>query len=275
VKVFLSSDMEGTAGIVDWAQCIGESWEATAGRALLLAEVNAAIEGAVAGGATEVVVNDSHSSMRNLPPDQLAAEASYISGAGKPLYMMQGLDGSFDAVLFVSYHCSVGAAANLSHTYNPSAFSEVRLNGTVTGEAGINALVAAHFGVPVVLVTGDGVACAETAELLPGVHQAVVKEAVSRNAAHSLHPVRARALIHRTAQEAVAAAGSATPPDFGGTATLDIQLRTSDIAETATYVQRVERTGTRSIRLQDSDLLRLFRTFVTVVLLTRGAAEVR
>ena len=102
---------------------------------------------------------------------------------------MQGLDGSFDAVLFVSYHGSVGAPAGLSHTYNPRAVVEARLDGVVTGEAGINALVAAHYGVPVVLVTGDRCACEETAALIPGVHAAVVKEPVSRLAAHSLHPV--------------------------------------------------------------------------------------
>src|SRR5579863_7516265 len=92
MKVFLSSDMEGTAGVVDWEQCIGPGPEAAAGRELLLAEVNAAIEGAIAGGATEIVVNDSHANMRNLPPGQLLGEASYISGSHKPLYMMQGLD---------------------------------------------------------------------------------------------------------------------------------------------------------------------------------------
>ena len=162
-----------------------------AGRRLLLAEVNAAIEGALAGGASEIVVNDSHSAMRNLPPDALAGQASYISGSHKPLYMMQGLDSSFDAVLFVSYHGSIGAAAGLSHTYNPRAVIEARLDGVVTGEAGINALVAAHYGVPVVLVTGDRCACEETAALIPGVHAAVVKDPVSRVAAHSLHPARA------------------------------------------------------------------------------------
>jgi len=93
MKVLLSSDMEGTAGVVDWEQCVGDGPEAAAGRGLLLAEVNAAIEGALAGGATEIVVNDSHATMRNLPPDALAGEASYISGSHKPLYMMQGLDG--------------------------------------------------------------------------------------------------------------------------------------------------------------------------------------
>ncbi len=144
MKVFLSSDMEGTAGVVDWDQCVGDGPEATAGRRLLLAEVNAAIEGARAGGATELVVNDSHATMRNLPPVELAGEASYISGSHKPLYMMQGLDGSFDAVLLVSYHGSVGAPAGLSHTYSPRVVAEARLNGVACGEAGINALVAAR-----------------------------------------------------------------------------------------------------------------------------------
>ncbi len=275
MKVFLSSDMEGTAGIVDWEQCIGESAAATAGRELLLGEVNAAIEGAMAGGADEIVVNDSHSSMRNLPAERLAGQASYLSGAGKPLYMMQGLDENFDAVLFVSYHCSVGAAANLSHTYNPAAFAEVRLNGTITGEAGINALVAAHHRVPVVLITGDRVACEEAAQLLPGITQAVVKEPISRNAALSLHPVRARELIADAARTAVARAGESAAPNFGDPVTLDISVTNSDVAEVASWIQRVERTDTRSIRLHDDDLLRLFRTFVTVVLLTRGAAGVR
>ena len=178
MKIFLSSDMEGTAGVVDWEQCVGDGPQAAAGRRLLLDEVNAAIEGAIDGGACEIVVNDSHSTMRNLPPDAIAGQASYISGSHKPLYMMQGLDASFDAVLFVSYHGSVGASAGLSHTYNPRAVVEARINDVVTGEAGINALVAAHHGVPVVLVTGDRCACEETAALIPGVHAAVVKEHV-------------------------------------------------------------------------------------------------
>src|SRR5215831_16507820 len=155
MKVFVSSDMEGTAGVVDWDQCVGEGPEAAAGRKLLLDEVNAAIGCSLAGGATEIVVNDSHANMRNLPPGQLLGGASYISGSHKPLYMMQGLDGSFDAILFISYHGSVGAPAGLSHTYNPRAVMEARIDGTVTGEAGINALVAAHYRVPVVMISGD------------------------------------------------------------------------------------------------------------------------
>jgi D-amino peptidase len=246
MKVFLSSDMEGTAGVVDWAQCAGDGPEASAGRRLLLAEVNAAIEGALAGGASEIVVNDSHSTMRNLPPDALAGRASYISGSHKPLYMMQGLDSSFDAVLFVSYHGSIGAAAGLSHTYNPRAVIEARLDGVVTGE--------------------------ETAALIPGVHAAVVKEPVSRVAAHSLHPARACALIQETAERAVAGAATAQPPPLGQ-AVLELSVRTTDIAEAASWVRGVERTGPRELRCTGDDPLATYRSFCAAILLTRGVAE--
>jgi D-amino peptidase len=273
MKVFLSSDMEGTAGVVDWEQCVGPGPEAVAGRKLLLAEVNAAIEGALAGGATEVVVNDSHSTMRNLPPAELKAGASYISGAHKPLYMMQGLDDSFDAVIFVSYHGSIGAPAGLSHTYNPRAVMEARLDGVVTGEAGINALVAAHYGVPVVLVTGDRQACEETAALIPGVHAAVVKDSVSRLAAHSLHPDRACALIEEKAEIAVAGATGAKPPPLAA-ASLEVSVRTTDIAEAASWVRGVERTGDRELRFTGDSALAVYRSFCAAILLTRSIAEV-
>ena len=272
MKVFLSTDMEGTAGIVDWEQCVGDGPQAAAGRRLLLAEVNAAIDGAVAGGATEIVVNDSHSTMRNLPPAELAGRASYISGSHKPLYMMQGLDDSFDAVMFISYHGSIGAPAGLSHTYNPRAVAEVRVDGAVTGEAGINALVAAHYGVPVVLVTGDDCACEETASLLPGVTQAVVKEHVSRLAAHSLHPDAACELIRERAQAAMRGAAAAAAPVLQP-GILDISVRTTDIAEAATWVRGVERTGPRAVRIHGPDRLATYRAFCAAIMLTRTVAE--
>jgi len=272
LKIFVSTDMEGTAGVVDWEQCVGDGPQAAAGRRLLLGEVNAAIEGALAGGATEIVVNDSHSTMRNLPPEALAGEASYISGSHKPLYMMQGLDGSFDAVLFVSYHGSVGAPAGLSHTYNPRAITEARLDGVVTGEAGINALVAAHYGVPVVLVTGDRCACEETAVLIPGVHAAVVKEPVTRIAAHSLHPSRACALITEKARQAVAGAAAAAPPPLAS-ATLELSVRTTDIAEAATWIRGVDRVGPRELRIRGGDALETYRSFCAAILMTRTVAE--
>jgi D-amino peptidase len=273
MKVFLSTDMEGTAGVVAWEQCVGDGPQAEAGRRLLLGEVNAAIEGAVAGGATQVVVNDSHSTMRNLPAEQLAASASYISGAHKPLYMMQGLDASFDACLFVSYHGSIGASAGLSHTYNPRAVIEARLDGKVTGEAGINALVAAHYGVPVVLVTGDRCACDETVALIPGVYTAVVKEHVSRVAAHSLHPEQACELIRTQARAAVEAAADAPQVRFEP-GVLELSVRTTDIAEAASWVRGVEQTGPRELRIHGETDLATYRSFCAAIMLTRTVAEV-
>lgn len=272
MKVFISSDMEGTAGVVDWEQCSGDAPPAAAARRLLLAEVNAAIEGAIDGGATEIAVNDSHSTMRNLPADELAGHASYISGSHKPLYMMQGLDGSFGAVMFVSYHGSVGIRAGLSHTYNPRAVMEARLDGAVTGEAGINALVAAHYGVPVVLVTGDRSACEETSGLIPGIVTAPVKEHVSRVAAHSMHPSRACALIRERARAAIEGAAPAAPPAMTGV--LELSVRTTDIAEAASWVRGVERTGPRELRIEGDDRLATYRAFCAAILLTRGLAAI-
>ena len=151
MKVFISSDIEGTAGIVHWEQVLnGPEYEG--GRTLLENEVNAAIDGAGDAGATSFLVNDAHYLMQNLRPERLHGQASLISGKHKPLYMMEGLDASFDAAFLVSYHGSISAqTAVLSHTYNPGVFYHVELNGHVVGESGINALVARHYGVPIAL----------------------------------------------------------------------------------------------------------------------------
>src|SRR5437660_12933723 len=140
MKLFLSTDFEGTSGIVAWEQIIEGSAEYEQGRRLLTNEVNAVITGALEAGATEFVVNDSHHYMRNLHPQDLAGKATLITGRHKPLYMMEGLDASFDGVLFVSYHGSIGAErAILSHTYNPGAILYERLIVVVVGESGLDA----------------------------------------------------------------------------------------------------------------------------------------
>lgn len=273
MKVFISSDMEGTAGVVDWSQCLAGQPEYEHYRTLLQGEVNAAIEGAMEAGATEFLVNDSHSRMQNLRPDALAGHARYLSGRHKPLYMMQGLDETFDAVFFVSYHGSMSTPSPLSHTYNPRAIAEVALDGVVVGESGINALVAAAYGVPVVLVTGDDVTAAEAQAVCPGIRTAVVKTAVTRFAADSLHPELARELIRDRAREAIAGLAAAAPPPIALPATLTVRFRNADLAEMATWVEGVARSGGTEVTMTDEDPLRLFRRFITVVLLTRDIAE--
>lgn len=274
MKVFISSDMEGTAGVVDWDQCRPGGAQYPYYTGLLTAEINAAIEGATAAGATEFLVNDAHGKMANLRPDALAGRAGYLSGRYKPMYMMQGLDSSFDAIFLVSYHGSMGSRGSvLSHTYFPSAFAEVTVNGIVAGEAGINALVALAHRVPIVLVTGDATTAQETEQFCPGIQTAVVKRSLTRFSAESLHPEAARDLIRERARAALTDLARSQQAHIDLPATLDISFRSSDYCELAARVGGVERTGDLSARITGDDPLWMYQTFVTVVLLCRGLVE--
>jgi D-amino peptidase len=272
VKVFISFDMEGVAGIVDWAQCRAPGQPYEEGRALLLGEVNAAIDGALAAGATEVVCNDSHGAMNNLNPADLHGRAAYIAGRHKPRYMMEGLDDSFDAVFFVGYHGSIsGEPSVLSHTYNPSVVSRVTLNGVPCGESGINALVALGHGVPIALITGDQVTMTEIEPFAPQVEQVVVKGSITRFAAAQVHPQDAQEMIRAGAEAALGRLGSVPLPDIELPARLDVELQTADMADVASWVRDVERSGTRSVRITGDDPLQIYRSFVGLTYITRVA----
>jgi D-amino peptidase len=274
VKIFISSDMEGTAGVVDWDQCTIGGAQYPYYTDLLTGEINAAIEGAMRAGATEFLVNDAHSKMANLKPHALAGRAGYLSGRYKPMYMMQGLDASFDAVFLVSYHGSMGSGGSvLSHTYFPAAFAEVTINGVVAGEAGINSLVAGAYGVPIVLVTGDATTAEETERFCPGIKAAVVKKSITRFSAEALHPEAAKDLIREQAESAVAGLSLAGPPALELPATLRIRFRSSDYCELAGRIAGVRRTGDLSAEVTGSDPLWMYQTFITVVLLCRGLVE--
>ncbi len=274
MKVWMSLDMEGVAGVVDWDQCRPGSPGYALGCELLQDEVNAAIEGAIAGGATEIVLNDSHSRMANLDPRRIAGNAQYISGRHKPMYMMQGLDESFDAIFFVGYHGSIsGKTSTMSHTYNPEVFSGARVNGDYVGESGINALVAEHYGVPIAFVSGDSVTWDETARFAEGAVNVVTKESISRASARNLHPTESCRLLRAGAEEAVrrVAAGAVKTPGIARPAVLDLELQTADMADVATWARSAERTGDREVRIQGDDLLDVFRAFVAVNYITRQA----
>jgi D-amino peptidase len=273
VKVFISFDMEGVAGIVDWSQCRAPGQPYEEGRRLLLGEVNAAIEGAIAGGATEIVCNDSHGTMFNLDPAALRGQASYVAGRHKPMYMMQGLDDTADAVFMIGYHGSIsGDSSVLSHTYNPQVISQVELNGSRVGESGINALVALGYRVPVAMISGDRQTIAEAEPFLDE-HAArvVVKESFTRFGAASVHPATARAMIADAARPATERAKAMRPPAIALPATLDIEMQTADMAEVASWVRGVERTGTRAVRIAGDDPIAVFRSFVAVTYITRVA----
>ena len=275
MKIWISADMEGVAGIVDWDQCRPAGGARYAiGCELMLDEVNAAIEGALAGGATEVVLNDSHGTMANLDPRRVAGGASYIAGRHKPMYMMEGLDQTVDAAFFVGYHGSIsGRPSTLSHTYNPEVFAAVRVNGVEVGESGINALVAEHYGVPIAFVSGDSVTWAETEAFAPGAVGVVTKESITRFSAANLHPAESCRRIRVGAEEAVrrVAAGHVGTPGIDRPATLELDVQTTDMADVATWARGAERAGERTVRIQGEDLLGVFRSFVAVTYITRQA----
>jgi D-amino peptidase len=274
MKLFLSTDFEGTSGIVAWEQIIEGNAEYEQGRKLLTNEVNAVIAGALEGGATEFVVNDSHHYMRNLHPQDLLGQAMLITGRHKPLYMMEGLDASFDGVLFVSYHGSIGAErAVLSHTYNPGAIWEVRLNGKVVGESGINALVAAHYGVPIIFVSGDEVTVQEAELVAPKAEKVVVKQSLGRFAAAHLHPTVACKLLREGASRAVRNIATMARPELRRPVALEVTFLVADMAAMAEWVRGVERVDARTVRISSDNLLDMYRMFVTAVTLTRALVD--
>lgn len=274
MKLFLSTDFEGTSGIVAWEQILEGQAEYAQGRQLLTAEVNAVIKGAQSGGATEFVVNDAHNVMRNLHPQDLAGRATLITGKHKPLYMMEGLDASFDGICFVSYHGSIGAEhAVLSHTYNPGAIWEVRINGTIVGESGLNALVAAHYGVPIIFVSGDDATAEEAAFIAPKAEMVVVKHSIGRFAAANIHPEVACELLYAGAEQAARTLGQMHTPQFHLPVEIAVTFLVADMAEMALWIRGVERVSARTVKFSGENLLELYRTFVTVVTLTRSLVD--
>ncbi len=274
MKLFLSTDFEGTSGIVAWEQIIEGNPEYEQGRRLLTNEVNAVIAGAIAGGATEFVVNDAHHNMRNLHPQDLAGHATLITGKHKPLYMMEGLDASFDGVCFVSYHGSIGAEhAILSHTYNPGAIWEVRINDEVVGESGLNALVAAHYGVPIMLVSGDAATAAEARSIAPDAEKVIVKESRGRFVAAHIHPTLACEMLEAGATRATQRLAAMQPPQFTLPVTIEVTFLVADMAEMALWIRDVERVAPRTVKVVGENMLDLYRTFVTLVALTRSLVD--
>src|SRR5580692_7016191 len=264
--------MEGVAGIVDWSQCRAPGQPYEEGRRLLLGEVNAAIDGAIAGGATEIICNDSHGAMFNVDPAALHGKAVYVSGRHKPMYMMQGLDASAGAVFLVGYHGSIsGESSVLSHTYNPQVISHAELNGHRVGESGINALVALAHGVPVALITGDQHTMAEADPFLAEAERVEVKESFTRFGAVNLHPETAHALIREGARRAVERARTMAPPAIELPASLDVHMQTADMAELAGWVRGVDRSDVRAVRIAGDDPLAMYRAFVGITYITRVA----
>lgn len=244
-RIFISADMEGICGVVgsDQTATAGAGYEGA--RKLMTLEVNAAIKGAFAGGAAEVVVNDAHGRMCNIIPDELDKRAFLISGSPKKLGMMEGIDGLFWGAFFIGYHARAGGTGLLEHTYYGRVVSNLKLNGQDSGELALNAAVAGHFGVPVLLVTGDSAVAAEASALLPGVRTVVVKEPLGRYAAKGIHPEQARELVAEAATRALEPAGRPHPFRPKTPTLIELEFRDSGMADMAEAIPGSRRTGAR------------------------------
>src|SRR5215470_14970169 len=201
MRVLISADMEGATGVTGWADVQPGQPQYERFRRLLTGDVNAAIEGAFQGGATEVVVNEAHDGMRNILIEDLDERAEMISGLYKPLVMMEGLD-ACDMVFFTGYHARAGEAGVLAHTLCDEYVS-VELNGAAASEARLNAALAGEAGVPVGVVRGDDVSCAEAETLFPGAKTAIVKYAIDNFSARCLGPKAAGDRIREAARSAL------------------------------------------------------------------------
>ena len=238
-SVYISADMEGVAGL--------SATDDPLGRRLMTAEVNAAIAGAFDAGATRVVVNDAHGGHNNLLLDALDPRVTLLRGSLKPYGMMQGLDDSFDAVMFIGYHGKAGSRGGFAAHTGSGRTADLRVNGVSVGEGGMNAFYAAWYGVPVIFLSGDSLAVAEMQALIPGLHGAAVKTGIWNQAVHTLTPDSATAAIRRGAAAAVRASAPSQPslrPPFS----VEFEYSSALYADIAEGIPWLERIGPRTVR---------------------------
>jgi D-amino peptidase len=264
MRVYISVDMEGVAGVVheDQTDPIDprHAGEYNRFRRLMTSEANAAVEGALAAGATRVLVNDSHWLMRNLLAEELHPSAELLSGGPKRRSMVEGVDLGFDAAMFVGYHAMAGAApAVIDHTYT-SIVHQVRLNGRPAGELALNAALAGIHGVPIVLVSGDQALAGEAKDLLgDGVEAVVVKHAVGRFAARSMSPAESCRRIREAATAALRRKHE--PLVLERPTRLEVEFALTQMADMAELVPGSLRTGGRTIEYVHDDYGEVFRAW--------------
>lgn len=265
MNIYISCDMEGTAGVCHWSQvdARGGGPEYEIYRRAMTLEVAAAIAGAREAGATGVLINDSHGPMRNLLFDLLPSDVRVVFGNRKPLSMTQDLTRDFAGVFFTGYHGAIGDAnATLCHTYTPSVVYDVRVNGVRCSEATLNAAAAGYVGVPVLLVTGDRATVDQTRAQMPWVTGVCVKESIGNFAVDSLSPQAAQDAIRAGAASAVRAAQQARPFTFTPPVTLEIDLTRVEQADLIEGIPGFQRSAPRTVRFTHDDYAVVFKAFV-------------
>jgi D-amino peptidase len=273
MRVLVSVDMEGIAGVVDPADVRPGEPEYERNRHLMTAEANAAVRGILAFAPdAEVLVSDAHAQFRNLLPEALDRRARLVRGKPKPYGMLAGVDTGVDTCVFVGYHGRAGTPRSvLAHTVSGAVVAEVRCNGQPLGELGLNAALAAHHGAVPVLVTGDDTVAAEAAAVVPGMHAVEVKRALGARAADSLHPEEACDRIETACPLALAHRASVRTPRFDGEVHLEVDVLTPAMAELALLVPGMERSSGTTLRYCAADFPAAHRLVSLIAVLGRAA----
>ncbi len=255
-KIYISADMEGLAGVVTASQLGPDGFEYEKFRKIYTAEVNAAIDAAFKSGATEILVADSHGNGQGLLVDELNQKVQLVRSWPRPLGMMQGIDGTFDGVFFIGYHASATSSVGIrAHTMSSAHLTDVKLNGVSMSEASFNAAIAGHFGVPVLMISGDDAATSEAASLIGDIEQAVVKWAYGFHSGRTLLPAAANMVIAEKAEKAMAKIGKIEPYKLKGPIKLDITFQSYLPSEVLAYLPIVERIGARTVRYVGADMV--------------------
>jgi D-amino peptidase len=273
MKILISADMEGATGVT-WPADVEpgtEQWQRC--RRMFTSDVNAAVAGFFAGGADEVLINEAHATMRNLLLEELDERAVMLTGRHKDLSMVEGIQQpGVSAVAFVGYHAGAGRDGVLAHTYLPNSVTGVRVNGEPASEGRLNSFVAAEYGVPIVLVTGDDVTCADAAGYAPQAPAVTVKDCVSRYSAVCRPPAVTAAAIRAAAERGAKLAGRREPVR-AGSLRVEVDVDAAQLAQAAAVVPTVERTGERSVAYTSGSAWEMIRCFKAVTTLIASATE--
>lgn len=256
LKVYISVDMEGVVGAVTGDQLGPGGFEYQRFREFMTREALAAVNAAKEAGATEIVVSDSHGNGENLLIEMFPPDVRIIRSWPRRLTMMAGIDSTFDAVVFIGYHSSTDNTAGVrAHTFSSARLTHVAVNGTPFTEGAWNAAIAGHFGVPVVMISGDDAACAEVTKVVGNIETAVVKKSLGFHSAMTLTPEASYKLIAEKVKAGLARRTEIKPFTLTRPVTVDVGFKHYLPAEVLAYLKGIERTGSHTIRYRGADML--------------------
>ena len=273
MKILIAVDMEGITGVVTWNHVDPSHAEYQRFRRLMTQDVNAAVRGAIDGGADEIIVTDGHWNSDNILIEELDPRARLNSGTPSPFSMVNGVEQGVDAVLFIGYHARMGTAqAILDHTWSSARVQNVYLNGRLTGEIGLNASLCGHFGAPVLMISGDQSANREASEWVSGIENVIVKRATSRWSAELLAPAVTQNMICESAARAVGRfreGQGPAPLQPGAPVTVGVEFLYSEMADKAALMPGSRRIDGRKIEVTLPDMAEAYRGFRAAVTLAQ------